>query len=54
MFSSGMALVMVEVVYDSVAFKTESEIGHNVQEFTEGEVHIVLHMVCPRWRTKQL
>ena len=42
--SHGILAVMVGVVYDSLVFKTESEIGHNVQEFIEeGEVHIVAH-----------
>lgn len=32
---------MVGVVYDSIVFKTEDEIGQNVQEFIE--VYIVAH-----------
>lgn len=35
---------MVGLVYDSIVFKTENEIGQNVQEFIEeDEVHIVRH-----------
>ena len=34
---------MVGVVYDSIVFKTESEVGQNVQELIEGEIHIVAH-----------
>ena len=30
--SHGILAVMVGVAYDSLVFKTESEIGHNVQE----------------------
>ena len=42
--SHGILAVMVGVVYDSLVFKSESEIGHNVQEYIEeGEVHIVAH-----------
>ena len=42
--SHGIVAVMVGVVYDSIVFKTENEIGQNVQEFVEeGEVHIVGH-----------
>ena len=33
---------MVGVVYDSLVFKTESEVGRSVQEYIEeGEIHIV-------------
>ena len=42
--SHGILAVMVGVVYDSIVFKTEDEVGQNVQEFIEeGEVHIVAH-----------
>ena len=42
--SHGIVAMMVGVVYDSIVFKTENEIGQNVQEFVEeGEVHIVGH-----------
>ena len=33
--SHGILAVMVGVVYDSLVFKTEGEIGNNVQEFIE-------------------
>ena len=42
--SHGILAVMVGVVYDPIVFKTESEVGQNVQEFVEeGEIHIVAH-----------
>ena len=35
---------MVGVVYDSFIFKSESETGHNMQEYIEeGKVHTVAH-----------
>ena len=38
----GILAVMVGVVYDTLVFKTESEVGRNVQEYIEeGESHIV-------------
>ena len=40
--SHGILAVMVGVVYDSLVFKTESEVGRSVQEYIEeGEIHIV-------------
>ena len=38
----GILAVMFGVVYDSLVFKTESEVRRNVQEYIEeGEIHIV-------------
>ena len=40
--SHGILAVMVGVVYDSLVFKSESEIGQSVQEYIEeGEIHMV-------------
>ena len=42
--SHGILAVMVGVVYDSIVFKTDGEVGQQVQEFIEeGEIHIVAH-----------
>ena len=42
--SHGILAVMVGVVYDSIVFKTDVEVGQQGQEFIEeGEIHIVAH-----------
>ena len=42
--SHGVLAVMVGVVYDTLVFKTETEVGHSVQEYIEeGAIHMLAH-----------
>ena len=48
----GILAVMVGVVYDSVVFKTESEVGRNVHEYIEERRSTLLHLGHLHLKTK--